>query len=145
MYKIRDASREDKELLIRYKLSTIYEYAFDITNEEKDKINQYVNNSIVEELDKYKIILVDEKIAGAYLVVDDEMGKKLDEIFIEEEYRGQGIGKSIINEIKAKSDVVTLWVYKRNERAIKLYKSLGFIVDKSTETRYFMKWIRRDG
>ncbi len=145
MYKVRDACKEDKELLIKYKLSTIYEYAFDITDEEKERIKQYVYDSIEKEIVKYKIVLVDEEVAGAYLVVDDETGKMLDEIYIEEEYRGQGIGKSILEDIISKSNVVTLRVYKKNERAIKLYKSLGFEVEKSTETRYFMKWIRRDG
>ena len=35
--------------------------------------------------------------------------------------------------------VVYLWVYKKNHKAIRLYKRLGFEVSEETETRYLMK------
>ena len=67
-------------------------------------------------------------------------GKLLDEIYLEEEYRNKGIGTKIIMDILNNNDVVYLWVYKENEKAISLYKKLGFNVIKETESRYYMKY-----
>ena len=66
--------------------------------------------------------------------------KLLDEIYLEEEYRNKGIGTEIIKDILNNNDVVYLWVYKENEKAISLYKKLGFNVIEETESRYCMKY-----
>lgn len=60
------------------------------------------------------------------------------ELYILEEYRGNGIGTMILkNEINT-HDRLSLNVYKRNTKAIALYKSLGFVVSIETETTLFM-------
>ena len=38
------------------------------------------------------------------------------------------------------NDIVYLWVYKENERAISLYKDLGFKIIDETEERFYMKY-----
>ena len=38
------------------------------------------------------------------------------------------------------NDTVCLWVYKLNEKAIRLYKRLGFEVLEDTKNRYYMKY-----
>mgnify|MGYP003207452642 FL=1 len=43
-------------------------------------------------------------------------------------------------DILNNNDVVYLWVYKENEKAISLYKKLGFNVIEETESRYYMKY-----
>lgn len=43
-------------------------------------------------------------------------------------------------DILDNNDVVYLWVYKENEKAISLYKKLGFNVIEETESRYYMKY-----
>lgn len=139
MYSLRKSSKEEIELLIRYKLSTIYEYADDLEDEEKNRINEYVKNSVVQLLDKYKVIVVDEKIVGCLLITDYEDGVMIDEIYLEEKYRNLGIGSSLIREIIDKHDVVYLWVYKKNKQAIRLYKRFGFDMCLDTDTRYLMK------
>lgn len=52
----------------------------------------------------------------------------------------KGIGTKIIMDILDNNDVVYLWVYKENEKAISLYKKLGFNVIEETESRYYMKY-----
>ena len=64
----------------------------------------------------------------------------LDEIYIESDFRNKGIGTKIIKEILQENKVVYLWVYKENEKAISLYKKLGFKVVDETDTRFFMKY-----
>jgi len=46
MYSLINADVKDKALLIKWKLSTIYEYANNLDEEEKERINSYVNKSV---------------------------------------------------------------------------------------------------
>ena len=139
-YKLSTSSNKDINRLIEYKKRTIYEYAKDLSNEEIDKINKYVTSEIPKLINDYCNIIVDNKIVGCLLLTNKEDGKLLDEIYLEEEYRNKGIGTEIINDILNNNDIVYLWVYKENERAISLYKKLEFNVIEETESRYYMKY-----
>ena len=139
-YKLSTSSNKDINRLIEYKKRTIYEYAKDLSNEEIDKINKYVTSEVPKLINDYCNIIVDNKIVGCLLLTNKDDGKLLDEIYLEEEYRNKGIGTKIIMDILNNNDVVYLWVYKENEKAISLYKKLGFNVIEETESRYYMKY-----
>ena len=139
-YKLSNSSNKDINRLIEYKKRTIYQYAKDLSNEEIDKINKYIINGIPRLINDYSNIIVDNKIVDCLLLINKDDGKLLDEIYLEEEYRNKGIGTEIINDILNNNDIVYLWVYKENERAISLYKKLGFNVIEETESRYCMKY-----
>lgn len=142
MYSLREANDKDMKMLINYKLLTITEYAEDFTEDMNLEMHKYVNENVPKDLDSYKIIVVDGKDIGCLLVTDYEDGVLLDEIYINEEYRNNGIGTSLIENVLSKHNVVYLWVYKKNEKAIKLYEKLGFKKEIETESRYFMKFVR---
>ena len=85
---------------------------------------------------QYKIniaYIVNDKIAGVYLAtIKDKIEKSIyiDEIFVLEEFRHQGIGtklykqvESIANNIGAKRIDLTVWQF--NKTAMNFYKSLG--------------------
>lgn len=139
LYELRKATENDVQLLIKYKLSTIFQFADDISNNEEKEIKEYVNDSVPKLLNEYKIIVVNGHDIGCFLVTDYEDGKLIDEIYLEDEYRGKGIGTDLIFNILSKHNVAYLWVYKQNKEAIKLYKKLGFKIELETDTRYFMK------
>ena len=139
-YELIKSSYNDIEKLIEYKKKTIFEYAKDLPDEEITRINNYVKNNVPKILDNYSNIVVGNKVVGCLLVVNKDDGVLLDEIYIEEQYRNKGIGKYIIRNVLKGSDVVYLWVYKENERAISLYKDLGFKVIDETEERFYMKY-----
>lgn len=139
-YQLENAIFDDLNLLIKYKLSTIFEYAKDLEQEEITNIHNYVNSQISKQLDGYKIIKLDNKIIGCLLVLEHLDGVILNEIFIEEEYRNKGIGTKILRNILSNNSIVYLWVYKNNIKAIKLYEKFGFNIIENTETRYFMKY-----
>ena len=140
MYKLIKSEKRDLEKLIEYKKRTIYEYAENLSNEEIIKINNYVENNVPKIIDNYCNIIVNEKIVGCVLLTDIDDGKLLDEIYLEEQYRNQGIGTDIIKNILNKNNIVYLWVYKKNIKAISLYKKMGFNIIKETDTRYYMKY-----
>ena len=140
MYKLVKSRESNIEKLIEYKKRTIYEYAENLSDEEINKINNYVENNIQKIIDNYYNIIVGENIVGCLLLTDKDDGKLLDEIYLEEEYRNKGIGTDIIKNILKQNDIVYLWVYKKNIKAIKLYKKLGFDIIEETDTRYYMKY-----
>ena len=139
-YRISKSSDKYINRLIEYKKITIYEYAKDLSNEEIDKINKYVTSEVPKLINDYCNIIVDNKIVGCLLLINKDDGKLLDEIYLEEEYRNKGIGTEIIKDILNNNDIVYLWVYKENKKAISLYKKLGFNVIEETESRYYMKY-----
>ena len=139
-YKLSKSSEKDINRLIEYKNKTIYQYAKDLSNEEIDRINKYVTSEVPRLINDYCNIIVDNKIVGCILLTNNDNTKLLDEIYLEEEYRNKGIGTKIIMDILNNNDVVYLWVYKENEKAISLYKKLGFNVIEETESRYCMKY-----
>lgn len=142
MYKLIKSKKTDIERLIEYKKRTIYEHAKNLSNEEINKINNYVENNISKIIDNYYNIIVGGNIVGCVLLTDKDDGKLLDEIYLEEQYRNKGIGTDIIKNILKQNNIVYLWVYKKNIKAIKLYKKLEFNIIEETDTRYYMKYKR---
>lgn len=139
-YKLIKSSNNDVNKLIDYKKKTIFEYANNLSQEEIDKINNYVNNNVPKLINNYSNIVVDNKVVGCLLLTNKDDGILLDEIYLEEEYRNKGIGTSIIKDIIANNSIVYLWVYKENIKAISLYNKLGFKVIEETESRNYMKY-----
>ena len=139
-YKLIKSSNDDVEKLIDYKKKTIFEYAKDLSENEINKINNYVKNTVPKLLNNYSNIVVDNKVVGCLLLTDKDDGTLLDEIYLEEKYRNKGIGTNIIKEVISNNDIIYLWVYKENIQAISLYKKLGFVVIEETESRYYMKY-----
>ena len=85
---------------------------------------------------KEKDVLITKMTSTINTIIKHGFG----EIYLEEEYRNKGIGTKIIMDILNNNDVVYLWVYKDNKKALSLYKKLGFNVLEETETRYYMKY-----
>lgn len=140
-YELIKSSNKDIDRLIEYKKITIYEYAKDLSDEEIDKINNYVTSGVPKLINDYYNIIVDDIIVGCILLTNKDDGKLLDEIYLDKEFRNKGIGTSIIKDIiNNNDDIVYLWVYKENEKAISLYKKLGFNVIDETESRYYMRY-----
>ena len=139
-YNLINATNKDTDYIKKSKLYNIFTYADDLPKDEVMRINNYVDEHIPVEITYYKIIMFNKNKVGCLLVTKKDDGVILDEIYLEEEYRNKGIGTKIIMDILDNNDVVYLWVYKENEKAISLYKKLGFNVIEETESRYYMKY-----
>ena len=140
MYKLIKASKKDIPRLIRYKEGIIYMYSKGLSGEEKENITEYIITSVNETLKDYYNILFDDKIIGSILVKDIQEGKLIDEIYIEKEFRNNGIGTDIIKKLIENNESIYLWVYKDNAKAVSLYKRLGFKIIDETESRYYMEY-----
>ena len=139
-YKLVKVSKKDISRLIRYKEGIIYMYSKGLSGEEKENITEYIITSVNETLKDYYNILFDDKIIGSILVKDIQEGKLIDEIYIEKEFRNNGIGTDIIKKLIENNESIYLWVYKDNAKAVSLYKRLGFKIIDETESRYYMEY-----
>ena len=140
-YKLIKADKKDAYLLKRHKLDTILQYAKNLDDNELQKIKKYIDTNILKQLQNYKLIITKGKVIGSLLVVKHKDGYLLDEIYLEENFRNKGIGTNIIKNILIEKNIVYLWTYKDNIKAIKLYLKFGFEIKEETETRYFMKFV----
>ena len=140
MYKLVKASKKDIPRLIKYKKDIIYMYSKDLVEDERNKIDEYVITSANEMFEDYYNIIIDDKIIGSILLKDMPQGKLIDEIYIEKEFRNNGIGTDIIRKMLENNRNIYLWVYKQNKKAISLYNRLGFIIVDETDSRYYMKY-----
>lgn len=75
-------------------------------------------------------------------------GEYIEGIFVSEEMRSQGIGKQLLDHIKAEKPILSLNVYRKNTRAIRFYEREGFEIqcegtdDATGEKDYLMVWRR---
>ena len=49
-------------------------------------------------------------------------GEYIEGIFVSDKMQSRGIGKLLLDHVKAKKDVLRLNVYQKNERAVRFYK-----------------------
>ena len=117
MYKLVKASKKDIPRLIKYKKDIIYMYSKDLVEDERNKIDEYVITSANEMFEDYYNIIIDDKIIGSILLKDMPQGKLIDEIYIEKEFRNNGIGTDIIRKMLENNRNIYLWVYKENKKA----------------------------
>ena len=139
-YKLVNSSNDDIDKLISYKLDIILCHSENLDQNEIKMIYKYVNDNVIKELFNYKSIVIKNETVGSMLAFKKKDSLLLDEIYIEEKYRNQNIGRDIIKDLILKNDIIYLWVYKKNKGAIKLYKKMGFKIIDKTENRFYMKY-----
>lgn len=137
-YELIRATDDDFELIKQTKIANIFDYAKNISTEEREHILSYVDRFTNKFLKEYKIIKKDNEKCGVFLVRDYEDGVLFDEIYLLPKYRNLGIGSEVIKNELEKHNKVYLCVYKENVKALNLYKKLGFNVFEDKNERYWM-------
>lgn len=142
MYKIKNAENNDVDLLLDMKLDIIFnsEEIVDLDRNEMEKLVNYSEEEIRDNLQNYKLVFEDNVLVAMYAVIDYDNGKLIDTIYVKQDFRNNGIGTKILNKIiKTNYQSLYLWVYKSNKSAINLYRKIGFSKIEETETRFLMK------
>ena len=115
--------------------STIYAHKF--ISKEYWNENYNIVKDVYIPMSKTFIYEDNDDIRGFISIINNDF---IGALFVEKNYQSQGIGKSLIDYAKNLYDNLSLAVYKENEKAISLYKKLGFNVIEETESRYYMKY-----
>ena len=138
------ATDEDLDLVIEAELFMEQEHYRDM------KMPKFVEDELIQDsidsMDHTRIIMYNDEPIGMLQAYELEGYWYIGGIYLIEEYRGQGIGREILEyEIDNHEDmVICLNVYKSNTHAIELYESLGFEITEDDEDRYIMKLFPED-
>lgn len=90
-----------------------------------------------------QIIMLNNLPVGRMIVVRTDVEMRLADIALLPEYYSEGIGTFLIKNLLTEADRATkpvrLQVYKSNERAVRFYERLGFIVTDENELSFSME------
>jgi ribosomal protein S18 acetylase RimI-like enzyme len=93
---------------------------------------------------RWRVILVEGRAAGLLALEDREGELWLADIALAREWRGRGIGSTILRDLLARAGAakkaLRLQVLKSNRRAEQLYLRLGFRRVAESETHYRIEW-----
>ena len=92
----------------------------------------------------FSIIVFNNNDIGFIQINESENTINITEIHINANFRGKGLGSSIIREIIqngiSKGKKIQIGCFKANERAFNLYRCLGFKTTASTETHHLLSY-----
>lgn len=131
----------DIERIYRLSKRLIDDYE-NIESIDYDKVLKWTRRKIEKWIDEYSVIYSDRKKAGYYHFFKNEDGEyEIDDLYIFPEYQNQGIGSEVIKKCCLSVNApVMLYVFIKNEKAVVLYKRLGFeIVQTVNSSRYIMR------
>lgn len=139
---IRVLEEKDFDIVAKIWLETnIKAHDFIASNYWKEHYEMVKDMFLQAEVYVYEI----EKEIMGFIGLDKEY---IEGIFVLDQYQKRGIGKALLNHVKAKKEHLSLNVYHKNLNAIQFYQREGFCVqyedvDKNTgEKEYRMVWNR---
>lgn len=139
---IRVLEEKDVDTVAKIWLETnIKAHDFIVSNYWKEHYEIIKDMFLQAEVYVYEI----EKEIMGFIGLDKEY---IEGIFVLDQYQKRGIGKALLNHVKAKKEHLSLNVYQKNLNAILFYQREGFCVqyedvDKNTgEKEYRMVWNR---
>ena len=107
--------------------------------DEEEQLQKHRANFTPE---TYRMILVDEEVAGLVAVEEFLSHVWLVKLYLSVRYRGQGIGSQVLQDIQKDAAIrgkpVTLRVLRVNTRAQALYAKHGFKVTEESAERLHM-------
>ena len=145
-YSFRNCTVNDFDFLFELKKQNFKWYVDKIWGWKDDEQKERLKQDLEEHLAHKRIILIDNKPVGIYVVHITENGDLfINEISILKEYQHKGIGRKILeeqlNENRQKGIRTILQVFKDNP-AKTLYEELGFKVYGENETHYQMENVK---
>ena len=127
---LRKATKADVEYMYNCEMESI-----DPSVQNDKKVMKLIRDDVNQSIGITKIIQYNGKDIGMLTTDSIDNGERwyIGEIYIDKEYRGRGIGSSLLKNELENHDKVRLQVAKSNTSAISLYKSLGFEITKYYE------------
>lgn len=139
---LESAQKVDIEIIYTFCKDLIEAYETDPV--DLDRVLPWCKRKITASIEEYRRILKDDAVVGYIHICPPENDTvELDDFYLYETFRGQGIGSEVIKELckdaDAKGQTLLLYVFKKNERAVKLYERHGFVIaDEAGNSRWIM-------
>ena len=142
MYREEKAELKDVVLILDFKLDVVFnsKEVASMERNEMEKIVNYIEEEIRENIDKYNLVYDDDTLVAAYLVDDYADGKMIDLIYVVLDKRQNGIGNYILsNIIERNFQKLYAWIYKENEIIMHMLKKNNFIIEEESDFKFLMK------
>lgn len=136
--RMRPATEDDTENMYNWEIESIHP---DLRT--RSNVQELIRKDVDQSIKDTQMIMDGDKTIGMFTacMIDDGKWRYIGEIYLIPEYRGKGIGTSILKNEINNHDRICLKVATTNDRAIKLYKSLGFEIIKEVDGQmYIMKY-----
>ena len=118
--------------------SPFYDYLLNIDRFLRQGL---IGGAIESSVDEYTAVYADGVKAAYYHFFKNEKTQfEIDDLYVLPEFRNKGIGSAVIKKCCMSVDVpVILYIFIGNERAVSLYKRLGFtVIETIGNSRYIM-------
>ena len=99
-------------------------------------------DKITNNISLYQCIVIDGIKAGYFYFQSNGRESELDDLYIFPEYRGRGVGSSVLRYcIQQVDHPIFLYVFRKNTDAVRLYKKMGFVTAETVgNTRMIMRY-----
>ena len=127
-------NKEDVDTVFNLTREHIYQYE---TRKELNlkKVIERVKVEIYSRPNTIYRIYDNENHIGYISVIPSEDETEISDFFIKNEYQNQGYGTSVLSDLVNRYNHLTLYVFKNNDRAVKLYLKFNFrIIENNTST-----------
>lgn len=133
--RMRPATEDDTENMYNWEIESIHP---DLRT--KTDVQELIRKDVDQSIKDTQMIMDGDKTIGMFTacMIDDGEWRYIGEIYLIPEYRGKGIGTSILKNEINNYDRIRLKVATTNDKAIKLYKSLGFEIIKEVDGQMYI-------
>lgn len=142
-YKIRFATFDDYDLIYALKKENLSSYVENIWGWDEDyQVKDF--NKKFNDIQHFFVIEVDGRFAGFLQYYYKHPYFEVENIHLNSEYRGNGIGSEILRNLQkvciAQDRNIRLSCFKENYRAKSFYQRLSFMLTGETETHYILEY-----
>lgn len=133
--RMRPATEDDTENMYNWEIESIHP---DLRT--RSDVQELIRKDVDQSIKDTQMIMDGDKTIGMFTacMIDDGEWRYIGEIYLIPEYRGKGIGTSILKKEINNYDRIRLKVATTNDKAIKLYKSLGFEIIKEVDGQMYI-------
>lgn len=132
---MRPATEADAENMYNWEIESIHPEL-----RIKPDVQELIRKDVQQSIKDTQMIMDGDKTIGMFTacMIDDGEWRYIGEIYLIPEYRGRGIGTSILKNEIDNFDKIRLQVATTNTQAIKLYESLGFKIVKEVDGQMYI-------
>ena len=113
----------------------------DLESIDYPRVLSWVRKNLERNLSHFHRVLLNGALVGFYCLTEAEGKHELDSLFVLPPHQGNGIGTAIVRKCQKEAAPLFLYVFKRNVRAIALYRRLGFQITREVgKTRCIMEY-----
>lgn len=138
---MRPATKADLDRMYRWEMESI-----DKELQKDPKVQKLIREDVEQSIKDTQMIMDGRVTIGMFTacMIDDGEWRYIGEIYLIPSYRGRGIGSGILRKEIEQYPKIRLQVATSNDKAIKLYKSLGFKIVKENKKQkmYLMEYTR---